>query len=412
MVYIEFMKQALLFASLSIASLGFGADPPLKRGGGFFGFGAPQAPQISSDLFPGEPASLPTAPDVDLAKREGGIFRGGKPEEPAATSYVIENGRRIEKPVAESSERKPAASPVAAPVLAEPAAEDGEKKRGGFFGFGKREEPAGPEAAAAVASNQASPLQAAPVAAPKPIAAPVAVPKPMAAAPDAAAPVETAPAPERGGFMSRLPFLNRKKDDLADPVVASPLPTATPVQAAPAPTVAATTKPAAKPAAKPAPNAPAKPAPTVAEASPKPMESPAPPQEGSAAPEVATFEVRRDPEDTENPKKDGKPSREGGFLPSLPSLPPLPSMPSLPRLTPKKEIDLSQAETIISDGEIVREASPSEASAPGDAAPTATTAAGPRKAPQVVNGVKTYSSWNDVEAVSSSAADKILKSIR
>jgi hypothetical protein len=37
---------------------------------------------------------------------------------------------------------------------------------------------------------------------------------------------------------------------------------------------------------------------------------------------------------------------------------------------------------------------------------------GPRQAPQVVNGVKTYTSWDDVNANSSSAADRIIGRMR
>ncbi len=73
---------------------------------------------------------------------------------------------------------------------------------------------------------------------------------------------------------------------------------------------------------------------------------------------------------------------------------------------PRKEIDLTSAETIIQDGEIVAGTETSFDTVPE---PSST---GQRQAPQVVNGVKTYTSWGDVNARSSSAADKIIGSMR
>ncbi|MDF1656917.1 MAG: hypothetical protein P1U58_04850 [Verrucomicrobiales bacterium] len=72
----------------------------------------------------------------------------------------------------------------------------------------------------------------------------------------------------------------------------------------------------------------------------------------------------------------------------------------------EKTIDLTGAETIIQNGEIV------------DAADDIVESnrvemdQGDRQPPRIVNGVKTYSSWDDVDARSVSAADKILNQIR
>ena len=67
---------------------------------------------------------------------------------------------------------------------------------------------------------------------------------------------------------------------------------------------------------------------------------------------------------------------------------------------------MTGAETIIANGEIVE---PEE-----DIVETNIVSSGDghREPPRIVNGVKTYSSWEDVEARSVSAADKILNSIR
>ena len=80
------------------------------------------------------------------------------------------------------------------------------------------------------------------------------------------------------------------------------------------------------------------------------------------------------------------------------NLNPIPSM--------KKDVDYTGAETIIQDGEIVDEE-------PDDfVMEVESTETGTREPPKVVNGVKTYSSWDDVDARSLSPADKILNQIR
>jgi hypothetical protein len=182
-----------------------------------------------------------------------------------------------------------------------------------------------------------------------------------------------------------IPFLGRKKDEEV-PAVPAAMPAATPV---PSDTVAAVPAPAAKPAVpaeKPA-AAPEKPAATGTTPAAKPGDKP-------AAPEVATFEIRRDESKPVEPDKKEKSDRDGSLLNPI------------AKIRPKKEIDLTGAETIIQNGEIVAGSDPLATAA------VQTDTTGPRQAPQVVNGVKTYSSWNDVDARSASAAEKIISRIR
>ena len=378
-------------------------DPPSKRGGGLFGFGAPPAEQISAGLFPETDAS--SAPQADLSSRgtrQGettpsteGIFRSGGPQRVAPGSYVIENGRRVERPLATSPVASaPEASPVEKPALAlqsvsSPASapllaatsQVAEKKRG-FLGFGKKEsEAADPNPVVTPVPAAAPILAATPVARP---ATPVAKPAPSAkpAAPatvgsPAATPV-TVDTPTFAGVKpekeksSWIPFLGRKKNEEAPASPAAPAaPTgaATPVVATPA--MVATPAPAAN---------------SASPASTKPANQ-----------ETATYEIRRDESKPSDPKKEEKADREGGILSPI------------AKIRPRKELDLTGAETIIANGEIVKETSNS---LPTAAAPPEVPASGPRQAPQIVNGVKTYTSWDDVNARSSSAADRIINGMR
>ena len=110
---------------------------------------------------------------------------------------------------------------------------------------------------------------------------------------------------------------------------------------------------------------------------------------------VPTFDVpvKKGKKDNYKQSSKGHPSR--GILSPIATFPPT-----------RKDIDFSSAETIIQNGEIV-----AGSNTTFDAAPM-TNSAGPRQAPQVINGVKTYSSWSDVNARSSSAADRIIEKIR
>ncbi len=362
---------ALLATSLSTAQ-----DAPRKSGSGFLGFGSRPREQISSALFPEQTAPAP----ANGPRVSENIFKDGKPTKVEPVSYVIENGRRVERPVTTSLPAAPVAQPAVPALdaattaaLAEPA----EKKKGGLFGFGKKDEV--PSVEPIVAPAAAPTLTAAPLAVPTP-APPASVPRPMTAEP-----VPVVEKEKKGFFDKRddepsfaseskrgswIPFMGRKKE--ADPLVAAvppvtaePLPQASPVTPAAAP---------AKPAAKPA----------TAEAPAVKSDKP------------ASFTITRDdskPQETK--KKDTDEAPGGGILTPLTKIRP-----------PQKEIDLTGAETIIQNGEIVAGSStsfpPTSASQPSS----------PRQAPQVIDGVKTYSSWDDVDARSQSAADKILNRIR
>lgn len=366
------MRISLFTLALASSLPVLAADPPSKRSGGLFNFRSPSREQISAGLFPdARPSSAPTssggASPTQSPRASDDIFRGQGPQKIEPVSYVIENGRRVEKPLPtsltpkkqeESASTQPLSAP-AAPIPAE-AVNSGEKKRGGFFGFGKRGED----------SPEANPVvPPVPVAAPTPPSAVPLAPAKPSPVPDPTPSNETpsfAETKEEKGKGSWIPFLNRKKAEA--PVAADPL--------------------AAVPVAEEA-SAPA-PAPVVAKPTPKPA---AAPSQKPASPEVATFEIRRD-ESKPVENKPEKANRESGLLAPIAKIRP-----------PRKEIDLSGAETIIQNGEIV-----------GESESTFTTSSaspsGPRQAPQVVNGVKTYSSWNDVDARSSSAADKIINRIR
>lgn len=406
-VIVKEMRILLLSLITTLAFPATAADPPSKRGGGFFGFGAPPAEQISAGLFPesgGGPSAMPGLSSSETRQREvasssDGIFRSGEPQQVAPVSYVIENGRRIERPVAAAPAPQapaPVAAPVEKPILAmqplsAPASDpilaatnQGAEKKRGFLGLGKKDHDTGNPDPVVTPVPAAAPLMAAtPVASPAPPVSkpvPVAKPSPVAKT-ESPATVDTPAAtnvnvdtPTFAGVKpekeksSWIPFLGRKKTEEtpAAPVASAPV-VATPT----APAMAATPAPAAN--------------------------TPAPAAEKPATNEVATFEIRRDDSKPSEPKKEEKTDREGGILTPITKIRP-----------PRKEIDLTGAETIIANGEIVKETSTPMPTVAAPAAPTS----GPRQAPQVVNGVKTYTSWDDVNASSSSAADRIIGRMR
>lgn len=359
-----FMKRILLLATLLCVPSFHAADPPNKRGRGFFGFGAQKTEQISAGLFPqrGEEFAAPAASSRADAD---GIFRSGQPNPVDEVSYVIQNGRKIERPVEATSATSPSEETASPPVVTamdassgngvELASDDGRKK-GGLFAFVRR-------GSGGEENEVVTPVPAAP---PRAIATNADTEK--VDAPDFAE-----EAKEKTGRFGWIPFLSRRKHEPATegespaPVVATaqPVPAAVPV-AAP----------------NPAPAAPAKPAPAAA---PKP--APASTSEVAST----TFEVPRN-----DAKKEEKASAPGnGILSPIANIRP-----------PRKEIDLSSAETIIQDGEIVAGSETNFESV------TESEGGGRRQAPQIVNGVKTYSSWDDVAASSSSAADRIIRSMR
>lgn len=403
------MKRRLLLATLLCAASLNAADPPAKRGGGLFGFGAPKSEQISAGLFPERGYAAETSNTIVTSSANaptsgsGGseIFRSGQPQPVDAVSYVIQNGRKVERPI-EAAAPVAATAATAAPVAqaVAPAASSGVelasdegRRRGGLFAFGRRGDSADENEVVTPVPTEGgfAPPRATPSAAPAPapvVAAPALAPPAIPAAPATpAVPVtETAETPdfagvekEKGDKFGWIPFMGRKKQDGA-PVMEAAAPavvaTAEPLVAAPAPTGAAP--------------APAKPAVAAA----KPAAAATTATASTTAP-TTTFEVPRD-ESKKAEKKEVKPGSSGGGL-----LSPIANI-----RVPRKEIDLTSAETIIQDGEIVAGSETNFNTVPE---PSST---GQRQAPQVVNGVKTYTSWGDVNARSSSAADKIIGSMR
>lgn len=397
------MKRFLLLATLLGVTSIQAADPPTKRTGGFFNFGSQKSEQISAGLFP-EPGtaaessntiatSSANAPAPSSAAGGSEIFRSGQPTPVDAVSYVIQNGRKVERPI-EAAAPIAAPAPAPAPVAQALAPVEGSgvelasgegRKKGGLFAFGRRGEGADENEVVTpvpVEGGFAPPRATPPaVSTPAPVVAAPAVP--AAPVPPSVPVAETAETPnfagvekEKGDKFGWIPFMGRKKQD-AEPAMAVPAPAI--VAAAEPVTVAAPTGATPAPA-KPAPAVPAKPAAatTVAAAAPS-----------------TTFEVPRD-ESKKEEKKDVKPGSSGGGI-----LSPITNI-----RVPRKEIDLTSAETIIQDGEIVAGTETSFDTVPE---PSST---GQRQAPQVVNGVKTYTSWDDVNARSSSAADKIIGSMR
>jgi hypothetical protein len=414
------MKRRLLLATLLCAASLNAADPPAKRGGGLFGFGAPKSEQISAGLFPERGYAAETSNTIVTSSANaptsgsGGseIFRSGQPQPVDAVSYVIQNGRKVERPIEAAAPVAATAAPVAQAVA--PAASSGVelasdegRKRGGLFAFGRRGDSADENEVVTPVPTEGgfAPPRATPSAAPASSAAPAPAPAPVVAAPALAPPAipaapatpavpvtETAETPdfagvekEKGDKFGWIPFMGRKKQDGA-PVMEAAAPavvaTAEPLVAAPAPTGAAP--------------APAKPA--VAAAKPAAASTTATTATTATAATTApttTFEVPRD-ESKKAEKKEVKPGSSGGGL-----LSPIANI-----RVPRKEIDLTSAETIIQDGEIVAGSETNFNTVPE---PSSTVQ---RQAPQVVNGVKTYTSWGDVNARSSSAADKIIGSMR
>ncbi|HRQ90496.1 MAG TPA: hypothetical protein PLA50_17005, partial [Bacteroidia bacterium] len=344
------MRVFLLTAFCTVSTVAL-AETPNKRSGGLFGFGGSQKKeQISSALFPGgEQAPAPTysraASSAEPSNKR--IFREGQPARVEPTSYVIENGKKIEKPLTTNISQPETATD---PAVLEATGTDQKKKRG-LFGFGKSGEDS----------------EANPVVHPVPAAAPVAAPVPQAVEAPAFAGTK-----EKSGWAPSIPFLHRNRKSTEPEVLPAEIvekPVAEPVIAA-----ASEAKPKPKPAAKPA----AKPA------------SPAP--AGGVSQDGDSFVITRDPSKPPTPEKKEK-SKEGGLLSPIAKLP-------VP--VPRKEIDLTGAETIIQNGEIVAESGTSLAPS------TSSVHSGPRQPPQVINGVKTYSSWDDVSGRSSSAADRII----
>ncbi|MEM1443442.1 MAG: hypothetical protein AAGF67_13935 [Verrucomicrobiota bacterium] len=329
------------------------AEAQVKRGG-LFGFGS-ENDQISSDLFPNsgsstESASAPTTSSMPDRNGDDGIFRGGSPSDVDAVSYVIENGERVAQAVP--------------------------PKKKGFFSFGKKTEEAEPiepvpssdYVPANVIQVDSEPIERA--AAPE-IAAVEEVAEEIDETTEAVMEAVNEPIVEEKKKSGGIFGFFGKKDEIPDaPAFAMEdevVTVAEPTRAEPAPAPAP-----ANPYEAPAPSNDSAPAPVTAEPTP-------------------TFA-------TTTPQPQAEPEKEGFRLTN--------PIAKLRSKKPEKTIDLTGAETIIQNGEIVAESTDIVDSN------RVTMDDGVREPPRIVDGVTTYSSWDDVEARSDSAADKILNQIR
>ena len=335
--------SALLTILVSLTLTSAGAQ--VKKGG-LFGFGADDD-QISADLFPTKPVSTTSPSNSAPAQPSRGaddtIFRGGEPAEVDAVSYVIENGERVEKKV--------------------------ESKKKSFFGFGKKPEKELDEAIAPVPAPSYQPANVIEV--PAELAqAPVAVETAVEETSEAIREAVNTPPPveekkKSGGLFS---FFGKKSEEIPDTpafVMADEIveveEAVTAVSSAAAPTAPATSSPTAAPVA-------------------------ATPAAATPVPQFAGMEPQ------------AKPEKDGFSLPN--------PLAKIRNQKEEKTIDLTGAETIIQNGEIVEAADDIVESN------RVVMEGGDRQPPRIVDGVKTYSSWDDVNARSVSAADKILNQIR
>jgi hypothetical protein len=353
------------------------ADAQVDRGGGIFGFGRKKE-QINSGLFPdsaptapvnasyttnapatAEPQTSAPQPPAMPAPNGENIFRRFASQEVESVSYVTENGEKVEQGT--------------------------KKKKTKLFRFGKKNKPIKTAETdtletistqpAPVYPNQNRPATmtdntpTAPVVVEEAIADTNDTRADTADVPsEALASIEEEPKKKKSKMFG---FFSRKNGKIPDPAPtfrtpvvadtpaadATPIVTAPEVEDSPAPTPAVT-PPAPQPVAMQS---------TPATAAPLP---------NFAGVKMPTIKVPA------NPIKAIRPLKK------------------------EETIDLTGAETIIANGEIIE--------GQGDIIETnrVSTQSGPRQAPQIINGVTTYSSWDDVGGRSVSAADKILSQIR
>ncbi len=80
-----------------------------------------------------------------------------------------------------------------------------------------------------------------------------------------------------------------------------------------------------------------------------------------------------------------------------------------PKVRRKKNVDYSNFETVMENGEFVEDEDDGFSATSAPAAPVSN---GESSGPRMINGVKTYSSWDEVGGRTTSAADKILRQVR
>ncbi|MEX2579615.1 MAG: hypothetical protein WD342_11210 [Verrucomicrobiales bacterium] len=333
-----------LFPSIALTLLiaSTSAEAQVRKSGGLFGFGRKEE-QLSAGLFPESSPGTAPAQAAERAERterdNDTIFRGGKPRDIEAVSYVIRDGQKVEREVPE--------------------------KRN-FFAFGRKDRDVDTidrTMATPAPEPQADAETSGPVAAP--VATPIPEPRAMDDSPNEKAKDDK----KAGGFFSFLPW-NKEKEEAEDD---APRPVAAPV---------------AEPDQSEPPSAP-----EVAESKPAPAGAP-------SVPEFSGVEVPRKDKKEKKEKKEES-DEGGGLLAPLANLKPA-----------RKPTEYENAETIIADGEIVESVKVIEEEESAAQSNAASDGEAPSEPPKTVDGVKTYSSWGDVDARSSSAADQILKKLR
>ena len=368
------------------------ADAQVDRGGGIFGFGRKKE-QINSGLFPDSaptapvnasyktnaPAtSAPPQPPAMPAPNGENIFRSIVPQKVESASFVIKNGQKVEQ--------------------------ETEKKKTKLFGFGKKKKP---NKTAETNVLKTIPTQPAPVSpdqnGPAPTTdytptAPVVVEEAVADTNETRADTTDIPSEARANIKEEpkkkkskmFGFFSRKNVKIPDPAPTFQTPVVADTPAADATPVVTAPEVVDSPV----------PAPALTPPAPQPVATESTPATAAPHPNFAGVNI---------PKKE----KSGFAIPNpmknlkMPTIK-VPANPIKAIRPPRKEktIDLTGAETIIANGEIIE--------GQGDIVETnrVSTQSGPRQAPQVINGVTTYSSWDDVGGRSVSAADKILSQIR
>ena len=343
----------------------------VKRGG-LFGFGRGDENKLSSEHSPNaEPqGALPVSTIEDAIKppKESSagfnIFKGGQPKTVDNVSYSIQDGQRVES--------------VAEEVV--------EEKRKGLFSFGKKKTDN-------VTNEVLEPAPTVPFAP----AVPVAYQTPTGSdsgtasmSSEAVAALDGSldkAAEKKGGFFGM--FGKKKVPNI--PTGPSTVDVSAGLTAVPEPTTVAATTTTSAP----------KPAPAPAPRNVRPITSstvaPDPPK-----PEATTIANNAPEFEGSTTTASVKEKKSSNFL-----------MTPINKLRPSKKesapVDFTGAETIIQNGEIVV---PSSTGNGGETAASDMGSNMPRQAPRVINGATTYSSWDDVEGTSTSAAEKILRTIR
>ncbi len=304
-----------------------------------------------------------TSADAQV-KRGGGLFGFGGNDDEQISSDLFPAPANGETPIFRGGEPEPIEEVSYVIENGEKIEKEVDSKRKGFLSFGKKADKAAEdviEAVPAVPAPSYPDPTAATIATPAPPAAPTVIETTVAETNDLVMEAVNEPVEEvkkkSGGLFS---LFGKKSDDIPDAPTFIENETGEMVNEV-------TT--------------------TVAEANPyQAPETPA---------ATAVTEVAADPV----PQFAGMEEEKDGF--SLPN-----PLAKIRNQKEEKTIDLTGAETIIQNGEIVGE---SEDIVESNKVEMST---GDRQPPRMVNGVKTYSSWDDVDARSVSAADKILNQMR